>query len=96
LNNSDWSRFAKTPNTELWQFLALPLFQTAIGICGIVGASASEQIWGTALWNPLDIIAMWQGSSGGRAAAFFCAFGWLLAQISVNLSTNSVAFATGK
>ncbi|KAK5230387.1 hypothetical protein LTR47_007803 [Exophiala xenobiotica] len=69
LNNSDWSRFSKKPSSQFWPFLALPLFLTTVGLCGIVGASASEKIWGTALWNPLDIV-------------------------SINLSTNSVAFAT--
>jgi NCS1 family nucleobase:cation symporter-1 len=96
LNISDWSRFSKRPESQWWQILLIPLFLTAMGICGIVGASASQKLYGEALWNPLDIVNKWDGSSGGRAAAFFCSFMWLLAQISINLSTNSVAFATGK
>lgn len=95
LNISDWSRFTKQPSAQWWQVFLMPFFLTTMGICGIVGASASQKLWGTAIWNPLDIVAKWQGSSGGRAAAFFCSAMWLLAQISVNLSTNSVAFATG-
>jgi NCS1 family nucleobase:cation symporter-1 len=67
-----------------------------VGLCGIVGPSASEKIWGTALWNPLDIVEKWNHTPGGRAAAFFSAALWLLAQVSINLSTNSVAFATGR
>ncbi|KAJ9133380.1 NCS1 nucleoside transporter family [Pleurostoma richardsiae] len=94
LNISDWSRFSKRPESQWWQILLIPLFLTAMGICGIVGASASQKLYGEALWNPLDIVNKWDGSSGGRAAAFFCSFMWLLAQISINLSTNSVAFAT--
>ncbi|KAI1829225.1 hypothetical protein DTO006G1_9815 [Penicillium roqueforti] len=94
LNISDWSRFCKRPQSQWWQILLIPLFLTAMGICGIVGASVSQRIYGEALWNPLDIVNKWDGSSGGRAAAFFCAAAWLLAQVSINLSTNSVAFAT--
>ncbi|KAK7883528.1 hypothetical protein LTR67_011104 [Exophiala xenobiotica] len=94
LNNSDWSRFSKKPSSQFWQFLVLPLFLTTVGLCGIVGASASEKIWGTSLWNPLDIVEKWNRTPGGRAAAFFSAALWLLAQVSINLSTNSVAFAT--
>jgi NCS1 family nucleobase:cation symporter-1 len=90
LNNSDWSRFSKKPSSQFWQFLALPLFLTTVGLCGIVGASASEKIWGT------DIVEKWNHTPGGRAAAFFSAALWLSAQVSINLSTNSVAFATGK
>lgn len=96
LNNSDWSRFSKSVNSQIWQFPALTIFQTAVGVCGIIGACASQKLYGQIIWNPIEIIDQWQGSSGGRAAAFFCSAAWLLAQVSINLSTNSVAFATGE
>lgn len=64
-----------------------------VGVFGIISASATKQIYGTTYWSPLDIMAQWQGSPGGRAAAFFCASIWLLAQISVNISANSISFA---
>lgn len=44
-------------------------------------------------WSPLEIIGQWQGSPGGRAAAFFAAAIWLLAQVSVNISANGISFA---
>ncbi|KAJ5093178.1 NCS1 allantoate transporter [Penicillium angulare] len=94
LNISDWARFCKKPQSQWWQIFLIPFFLTTMGICGIIGASASKKIYGEALWNPLDIVNKWDGSPGGRAAAFFCGAMWMLAQISINLSTNSVAFAT--
>lgn len=64
-----------------------------IGVLGIVSASAAKQVYGETLWDPLDIVNKWQDNPGGRAAAFFCASIWLLAQVSVNVSANAVSFA---
>jgi len=34
------------------------------------------------MWNPLDIIAEWTNDGhGGRAAAFFAALSWYIAQV---------------
>jgi len=60
---------------------------------GIVSASASQEIWGTPYWTPLQIIDKWQDTPGGRAATFFCASIWLLSQVSVNISANAISFA---
>lgn len=60
---------------------------SALSLVGISIASASTVIYGKALWNPLDIVALW----GSRAARFFCAFAFMLAQAGTNLSTNSIA-----
>ncbi|KAI1461023.1 uracil permease [Annulohypoxylon moriforme] len=93
VNIPDFSRFSKTRGAQLWQLPFIPLFKTLVGIFGIVSASASKQVYGTVYWSPLDIINRWQGSPGGRAAAFFAASIWLLAQISVNVSANGISFA---
>lgn len=79
----------------MWQLPAIPLFKVITGLFGIIAASASQKFYGTVLWSPLQIIDQWQGSPGGRAAAFFCALLWLLAQICNNISANSVSFANG-
>ncbi|EON96415.1 putative ncs1 allantoate transporter protein [Phaeoacremonium minimum UCRPA7] len=92
-NIPDFSRFSRTRGAQLWQLPFIPFFKVLVGIFGIVSASASQVVFGTTYWSPLDIIAQWQSSSGGRAAAFFCSAIWLLAQISVNISGNSISFA---
>jgi NCS1 family nucleobase:cation symporter-1 len=96
VNISDFSRFSKKPGSPVWQLPMIPLFKVITGLFGIIAAGASKQLYGTILWSPLEIIAQWQGSSGGRAAAFFCGTLWLLAQICNNVSANSVSFANGR
>ncbi|TPX18640.1 uncharacterized protein E0L32_002497 [Thyridium curvatum] len=92
-NIPDFSRFSQTRGAQVWQLPFIPIFKVLIGVFGIIAASASQEVFGKTSWNPLDIVGQWQGSSGGRAAAFFCAGIWLLAQISVNISANSISFA---
>jgi NCS1 family nucleobase:cation symporter-1 len=72
VNIPDFARFAKKPGSQVWQLPFIPIFKIVVSIFGVVGASASKLLYGTILWSPLDIIAQWQGSHGGRAAAFFC------------------------
>ncbi|KAI1854981.1 hypothetical protein JX265_012336 [Neoarthrinium moseri] len=93
VNISDFSRFSKKNKDPWWQLPIIPLLKTLVGVFGVISASAAKEVYGEALWNPLDIVNRWQGSPGGRAAAFFCGAIWLLAQISVNISANAVSFA---
>lgn len=51
-------------------------------------------IYGKAYWNPLDVIDMWnENGSGGRAAAFFAALAWYIAQVGTNITANSISAA---
>ncbi|KAI1343801.1 uracil permease [Xylariaceae sp. FL0016] len=93
VNIPDFSRFSNSRGAQLWQLPVIPIFKVLVGVFGVVSASASKQLYGTTLWSPLDIVDRWQGTPGGRAAAFFCASVWLLAQISVNISANAISFA---
>ncbi|KAF4125819.1 nucleobase:cation symporter-1, NCS1 family [Geosmithia morbida] len=93
VNISDFSRFSKDRSAPWWQLPFIPILKTLMGVFGVVSASASREIWGETLWDPIDIINKWQDNPGGRAAAFFCAAIWLLAQISVNISANAISFA---
>ncbi|KAJ9644289.1 hypothetical protein H2204_001640 [Knufia peltigerae] len=93
VNIPDFSRFAKSPGAQIWQLPFIPIFKVTIAACGIISASASVQIYGEALWNPLLIIDNWHSSSRGRAAAFFCSICWCLAQICLNVSANSLSFS---
>ncbi|KAK8093613.1 permease for cytosine/purines- uracil- thiamine- allantoin-domain-containing protein [Apiospora hydei] len=93
VNIPDFSRFSKSRGAQIWQLPVIPLFKTVCGVFGIISASASRQLYGQTYWSPLEIIAQWQSTPGGRAAAFFASSIWLLAQISVNISANSISFA---
>ncbi|KAI1764362.1 uracil permease [Hypoxylon sp. FL1150] len=95
VNIPDFSRFSKTRGAQLFQLPVIPVLKTVVGVFGIVSAGASRKLYGTLYWSPLDIVGEWQEGTtpGGRAAAFFAAAVWLLAQISVNVSANGISFA---
>jgi NCS1 family nucleobase:cation symporter-1 len=74
--------------------VAVPIIFTICGTIGIVTTSAAQVFTGHLYWNPLDIIALWlENGSGGRAAAFFAAFAWYIAQVGTNITANSVSAA---
>ncbi|PSK56743.1 hypothetical protein B9Z65_6367 [Elsinoe australis] len=101
-NIMDFSRYARPspshprgPPAQYIQLPFLPLIFTLCGALGIITTSASYVIYGTYYWNPLDILAQWSrsGTSGGRAAAFFSALAWYVAQVGTNITANSISAA---
>jgi len=96
INIMDFSRYAKSSSRAQYSQLPLiPILFTLLGTVGIMTTSASYVIYGTYMWNPLDIVEQWikQGGSGGRAAAFFAAFSWYVAQVGTNITANSISAA---
>ncbi|KAI5864137.1 uracil permease [Durotheca rogersii] len=93
VNVPDFSRFSRTRGAQVWQLAVIPVLKTAVGALGVVAASASREVYGTACWSPLELVGRWQGTPGGRAAAAFAGSAWLLAQVSVNVSANAVSFS---
>ncbi|KIW18448.1 hypothetical protein PV08_02736 [Exophiala spinifera] len=92
-NIPDFSRYAKSSKGQYIQLPFLPAIFTVCGVMGIVTTSASKVVYGEYLWNPLDIIDHWLGSHGGRAAAFFAALSWYIAQVGTNITANSISAA---
>ena len=94
-NIPDFSRYARSSKGQYIQLPFLPIIFTVCGVLGIVTTSATQELWdGTPLWNPLDIIAHWQAyGSSGRAAAFFAALAWYIAQVGTNITANSISAA---
>ena len=92
-NIPDFSRYARSTKGQYIQLPFLPLIFTACGVLGIVTTSASFVLYGKYLWNPLDIIAHWLDNPGGRAAAFFAALSWYIAQVGTNITANSISAA---
>jgi len=93
-NIPDFSRYARTSKGQYIQLPVLPFLFTVCGVMGIVTTSASHVVYGKFLWNPLDIIMHWlDGGSGGRAAAFFAALSWYVAQVGTNITANSISAA---
>ncbi|KUJ09570.1 uridine permease-like protein Fui1 [Mollisia scopiformis] len=93
-NIPDFSRYARTSKGQYIQLPLLPLIFTLCAVIGIVTTSATGVIYGTLYWNPLDIIKMWlDDGHGGRAAAFFAATSWYIAQVGTNITANSISAA---
>ncbi|EPY52239.1 membrane transporter [Schizosaccharomyces cryophilus OY26] len=92
VNVNDFTRYAKHPKAPYVQFLILPVIAAVSAPIGIISGVASKIMYGSAMWDPLEIANNWT-SSGGRAAAFFMGFTYLISQIAQNISDNTVAAA---
>ncbi|KAL2443997.1 Allantoin permease [Exophiala dermatitidis] len=88
-NIPDFARFAKTSRGLWMQALALPLTGVIPVICATITSSATIQLYGESYWSPTLILAQWHN----RAAVFFAAVIWIIANIGVNLSANTVTVA---
>lgn len=87
INMPDLTRYAHKPSDAYWQLIWLPIVYFVFSFIGIVVASAGQAMYHELYWDPTMIISLWTN----RAAAFFCAFGFGLATLGTNISTNSIA-----
>jgi NCS1 family nucleobase:cation symporter-1 len=92
-NIPDFSRYARSSKGQYIQLPFLPCVFTICGVMGIITTSASYVVYGKYYWNPLDIVSMWLDNKGGRAAAFFAALSWYIAQVGTNITANSISAA---
>lgn len=93
-NIPDFSRYSKSTKAQFIQFPFVPLVFTVGSAMGVITTSASYVIYGEYIWNPIELISRWLSMGhGGRAAAFFAAASWLLAQIGSNITANSISAA---
>ena len=63
-----------------------------LGLFGIICCSCAKVVYGTFIWNPLELAAQWDGPAG-RCGAFFVGLTWVIAQIGTNLSANTISCA---
>ncbi|EPE03015.1 cytosine-purine permease [Ophiostoma piceae UAMH 11346] len=82
----------KSTKSSWSQGIWFPLICSWVAIMGIVATSASNVVYGTLIWNPVSIVATWDGD-GGRAAAFFAGVSWCIAQMGVNISATVISGA---
>ncbi|KAK9370461.1 permease for cytosine/purines, uracil, thiamine, allantoin-domain-containing protein [Lipomyces kononenkoae] len=92
VNVPDFTRYAANDNAAFITVFVLPATGALVTFFGVVVAAGSDILYGQILWDPLLLIDNWT-SPGGRAAAFFCAFFFLISQIGVNIAANSVSAA---
>ncbi|RDW78166.1 uracil permease-1 [Coleophoma crateriformis] len=95
VRHSDWSRYAKTPKSpRIGILVAGPLALTLTAMFGIFVTSAARDLYGEVLWQPVSLLLYIQNQSytpGVRAGTFFAGVGWLMSQLAVNISLNSVS-----
>ncbi|KAJ7494742.1 cytosine-purine permease [Mycena galericulata] len=89
VNIPDFTRYAENERAQYVQIIIIPVAFTLAGFCGMAVASASEVLYGTIIWDPLQLIDRWDS----RAASFFAAFSFAVATLGTNISANSLSAA---
>lgn len=96
-NQPDYSRFARKPGDQIFgQWFSILTLGTIMPLFGCLASSASQALYGEALWNPPDILLKWLSddyNAKSRAAAFFAGVGLTVCQLAINTIDN--AFSAG-
>ncbi|KAK4701025.1 nucleobase:cation symporter-1, NCS1 family, partial [Phenoliferia sp. Uapishka_3] len=92
-NIGDFSRFSKKETSATLQLAFIPGLWCLASLFGAITSNMTLAIYGEILWQPFDVIDKWEGSKGGRAAAFFCAAAWAIGNMGTNITANSISSA---
>ncbi|MGA8301182.1 MAG: NCS1 family nucleobase:cation symporter-1 [Terriglobales bacterium] len=88
LNIPDFTRFAKSQRQQvLGQALALPTTMTFYSLIGILVTSATVVIYGTAIWDPVQLLSRFHSP----VAVVISLVAILLATLNVNIGANVVS-----
>src|SRR5437016_1169343 len=87
LNIPDFTRFARRQREQvIGQALALPTTMTLYSLIGILVTSATVVIYGTAIWDPVQLLSRFHSP----VAVIVSLFAILLATLNVNIVVNVV------
>jgi NCS1 family nucleobase:cation symporter-1 len=88
LNIPDFTRFAKSQRQQvIGQALGLPTTMTLYSLIGILVTSATVVIYGTAIWNPVQLLSRFHSP----VAVVISLLAILLATLNVNIGANVVS-----
>ena len=88
LNIPDFTRFAKSQRQQvIGQALALPTTMTLYSLIGILVTSATVVIYGTAIWDPVQLLSRFHSP----VAVVISLLAILLATLNVNIGANVVS-----
>jgi NCS1 family nucleobase:cation symporter-1 len=88
LNIPDFTRYAKGQREQiLGQALGLPTTMTLYSFIGIAVTSATVVVFGTAIWNPVEVLSR----LGNPIAVVIAMIALLLATLNVNVAANVVS-----
>ncbi|KAI0473054.1 permease for cytosine/purines, uracil, thiamine, allantoin-domain-containing protein [Xylariaceae sp. FL0804] len=95
IRQSDWTRFARTRNAAVFhQLLTGPVTLVVCATMGVAATSAVAQMYGSAIWNPIEVLETVQAAdynARARAGTFFAGLGFFVSQVTINLVQNSVS-----
>src|SRR5712671_3021938 len=88
LNIPDFTRFARSQRQQIiGQALALPATMTLYSLIGILVTSATVVIYGTAIWDPVQLLSRFHSP----VAVIISLLAILLATLNVNIGANVVS-----
>ncbi len=88
LNMPDFTRFGRSQKEQtVGQVVALPTTMTVFAAMGIVITSASKDIYGEAIWDPVDLV----GRFDSRLVVGIAMFTIVVATLAVNIAANVVS-----
>jgi len=88
LNIPDFTRFARSQREQMiGQALALPATMTLYSLIGILVTSATVVIYGTAIWDPVQLLSRFHSP----VAVVISLLAILLATLNVNIGANVVS-----
>lgn len=88
LNIPDFTRFSKSQHSQIvGQAFGLPVAMTLYTFIGVAVTSASEVIFGHAIWNPIELL----GHFHQPAVAVLAMVALLVATLNVNVAANVVS-----
>jgi len=88
LNIPDFTRFARSQREQMiGQALALPTTMTLYSLIGILVTSATVVIYGTAIWDPVQLLSRFHSP----VAVVISLLAILLATLNVNIGANVVS-----
>lgn len=88
LNMPDFTRFGRSQREQVvGQVVALPTTMTLFAAMGVVITSATQIIYGAALWDPMDLAMKFES----RALVAVAMFTVVIATLAVNIAANVVS-----
>ncbi len=88
LNMPDFTRFGRSQKEQaLGQVVALPTTMTVFALMGIVITSASAEIYGRPVWDPVELVGMFPS----RVLVAISMFTVVVATLGVNIAANVVS-----
>ena len=88
LNMPDFTRFGRSQREQATgQILGLPTTMTVFPLIAVITTSASQVVYGKAIWDPVELT----GKFGNPLVAVFALFTLAVATLSVNVAANIVS-----